>query len=92
MDSKMKFPHALNDRDRRLINSQLKDFAPAEIFDFHVHPCEPSHFGPEAWKNLQPLGTLGCAEHRAGLQAIADLFLHNARRILASTRERSAMA
>ncbi len=62
----MQYCPTLTDTDCRLA-SRLESFVPEEIFDIHVHPFNPRHFGPDAWKWLrEPIERqLGCAEHRA---------------------------
>ncbi len=60
----------LNDRDRELVAANLKGFLPDEVFDIHVHPFHPAHFGPEMGKTYPQISAdqpLGCAEHRADL-------------------------
>ena len=64
----MKFLHALNERDRELIDSRIRDFVPAEVYDFHVHPFNAAHFAPGACDYMESMGVLGCAEHRQALQ------------------------
>ena len=69
----MRYVEELNDRDRALAGAHLQGFLPSEIYDIHVHPYEPSHFGPTARKKLDGIGTLGCAEHRSALMRIAPV-------------------
>jgi glutamate-1-semialdehyde 2,1-aminomutase len=64
----MKFVEKLTPPDR-LLAARLKGFLPAEVYDIHVHPYHPAHFGPEAWAPLRASGRVrGCAQHRAALR------------------------
>ncbi len=60
-------PSPLCEADRTLLASYHR-FLPSEVFDIHAHLYDPDHFGPGAWAAFQPLGRLGCAEHRAYLR------------------------
>ena len=51
-----------------MIETNLADFVPEEIYDIHVHPYNAAHFLPGAWPFLNEVGLLGCAQHRSGLQ------------------------
>ncbi len=66
----MKILTPLNDRDCGLIASRIRDFVPSEVYDFHVHPYEKAHFGPEAFKYIQHLERLGCADHQASIKRL----------------------
>ena len=67
----MKYTEALSPSDLDLVESRLKGFVPAEIFDIHAHPYHPDHFPPATWKFLENVGPLGCAEHRQALRRYA---------------------
>lgn len=67
----------ISETDRMLVQQELMDFLPDEIYDIHAHPFHPDHYGNEAYQWLGTRDMLDCATHLRYLKRyMGDRLIH----------------